>query len=94
MTILVVEHDIAAVLPYADQFILLENGHLLIDGTPDKVLSFMAKEDFFEEAIPTLWQLKFSLETHTTYRFDAWGSEEMAIQEISQLLQKKVSGNA
>ena len=94
MTILVVEHDIAAVLPYADQFILLDKGQLLIADSPDKVLTYMAKEAIFKEAIPPLWQLKFFLEEHTDYKLDAWYSEEAAIQELSQLLQKKVSGNA
>lgn len=94
MTILVVEHDIAAVLPYADQFILLENGRLLIEGRPDKVLAFMDKEEIFKEAIPPLWQAKFLLEAQTAHKFAAWNLETEAIQELSQLLQKKVFGHA
>lgn len=94
MTILIIEHDIAAILPYADQFILLENGQLLINGSPDEVLSYMANEHIFAEAIPPLWQLKFYLEKHTNCKITAWRKETEAIQEITQLLQKKVSGNA
>ncbi|MCE5286616.1 MAG: energy-coupling factor ABC transporter ATP-binding protein [Pelosinus sp.] len=94
MTILVVEHNIAATLPYADHFILLANGALIKNGTPDEVLSLMAKENIFCEAIPPLWQLKFFLESHTNLKLEAWDSEEAASKELTKLLQKKVSGNA
>jgi len=94
ITVLVVEHDIAAVLPYADQFILLENGKLLLSNTPEKVLTFMAHEQVFIEAIPPLWQLKLGLEHHTNYQFTPWCQEEDAIVELQRLLQEEVSKNA
>lgn len=94
MTILVVEHDIAAILPYADRFILLNKGQLLKNAAPAEVLSFMAKEQIFTEAIPPLWQLKLFLEKHTSHQFTAWNKDDDAIAELTHILQKKVLRHA
>jgi energy-coupling factor transport system ATP-binding protein len=94
ITVLVVEHDIATVLPYADQFILLEKGKLIASSTPEQVLTFMADKEIFTEALPPLWQLKIMLEKHTKYHLGPWKQEEDAIAELQQLLQKEVSNNA
>lgn len=89
ITVLVVEHDIATVLPYADQFILLENGQLVLSSTPENVLSFMAKNQIFTEAIPPLWQLKLMLEERTTQQFGPWHKEEEAIIQLHKLLEEE-----
>ncbi len=91
ITILVVEHDIAAILPYADQFILLEHGQLMLSSSPEKVLSFMNDQQLFVEAIPPLWQLKFLLEQQTNYQFSPWRREEDAIMELQDLFPKEVT---
>lgn len=94
ITILVVEHDIATLLPYADQFILLENGQLVLSDSPEKVLSFMNHKQIFIEAIPPLWQLKFLLEKQTTYQFSPWRLEQDAVTELQEVLLKEVTPNA
>ncbi|WP_378951469.1 energy-coupling factor ABC transporter ATP-binding protein [Pelosinus sp. sgz500959] len=94
ITILVVEHDIATLLPYADQFILLENGQLILSDTPENVLSFMNSQQIFVEAIPPLWQLKFQLEKQTTTQFGPWRREQDAITELRQFLLKEVAKDA
>lgn len=94
ITVMVVEHDIAAVLPYADQFILLENGKLLFSNTPENVLSFMSNNQVFIEAIPPLWQLKLGLEHHINYQFEPWRKEQDAIVELHQFLQEEANKNA
>ena len=94
ITILVVEHDIATVLPYADQFILLENGKLMISNTPDHVLTFMTNNHIFIEAIPAIWQLKIMLQDHTKYQFSPWRTEQDAIIELQHLLQEEANPNA
>lgn len=88
ITILAVEHDIATVLPYADQFILLENGQLAHSGTPEQVLTFMSENQIFTEAIPPLWQLKFMLEQHTAQQFAPWLTEEEAIAQLHKILEE------
>lgn len=94
ITVLVVEHDIATVLPYADQFILLENGQLVFSNSPENVLSFMAKNQIFTEAIPPLWQLKLMLEELTTQQFEPWHREEEAIAQLHKLLEEEASKHA
>lgn len=94
ITILVVEHDIATLLPYADQFILLENGQLILSDTPENVLYFMNTNQIFAEAIPPLWQLKFLLEKQTPYKFSPWRQEQDAIAELEQVFPKEVTKNA
>jgi energy-coupling factor transport system ATP-binding protein len=89
ITILVVEHDIATILPYADQFILLEEGKLIISGTPDDVLTFMANHQVFPEAIPPLWQLKLMLEGLTQQALGPWYTEEDAITQLHHILQEE-----
>jgi energy-coupling factor transport system ATP-binding protein len=91
ITILVVEHDIATVLPYADQFILLEKGQLVFSGSPENVLSFMAKNQAFIEAIPPLWQLKIILEELTTEQLAPWLKEEEAIEQLHKILKEEAS---
>jgi energy-coupling factor transport system ATP-binding protein len=94
ITVLVVEHDIAAVLPYADQFILLENGQLVLSSIPEKVLTFMAQNQVFTEAIPPLWQLKLMLEKLTTQQFNPWQEEEEAIEQLRKILEEEAIKHA
>jgi energy-coupling factor transport system ATP-binding protein len=91
ITVLVVEHNIATVLPYADQFILLENGQLIFSSSPETVLSFMAKNQIFPEAIPPLWQLKIMLEELTTEQLAPWLREEEAIEQLHRILEEETS---
>lgn len=88
LTILVVEHDIAQVLPYADQFILMEGGTVLQAGTCAEVFSFMWNHNVSVEAIPPLWQIKLALEADTGCRFANWRSDDDAVAELRALLQK------
>ena len=94
ITVLVVEHDIASVLPYADQFILLEDGKLLFSNTPEKVLTFMSDNQVYIEAIPPIWQLKLTLEQHTRYQLKPWCKEQDAIVELQCFLQEEANKNA
>lgn len=94
ITLLVVEHDIAAVLPYADQFVLLEDGKLLISDTPEKVLTFMDQQQVFMEAIPSLWQLKLGLEKDTNDQLKPWRQEQDAIVELERLLTEEGAKDA
>ena len=94
ITVLVVEHDIAAVLPYADQFILLEEGKLLLASTPENVLTFMSDKQVFIEAIPPIWQLKLALEEHNGNHFEPWRQEQDAIVELQRLLQEEALSHA
>ena len=90
ITVIVVEHDLAKVLPYAEQFVLLVAGKVVKAGKPAEVMTYMYRRQVFTAAIPPLWQLKFMLE-ETTGRLANWRSEEEAITELAALLGDKVA---
>jgi len=85
MTIVVVEHDTARVLPYADQLVLLLKGRVAAAGTPAAVLSTMRQENLFSEALPELWELRLRLE-ESGCRFSNWRDEDDAITELTAIL--------
>jgi len=87
MTILVVEHDIAQVLPYIDQLVLLMEGRIAVAGQPEAALRKMSEESLFQEVIPPLQELRFLLEKHGC-RFGAWRCEADAVRELSAVLQE------
>lgn len=86
LTIVVAEHDIARVLPHADQFALLHKGQLLQAGPPAAVLTHLWRNQLMPEALPPLWRLKFALEAETGRQFAAWQTEQAAIEELTVLL--------
>jgi len=91
LTILVVEHHIAQVLPYADQFILIDKGNVLYSGLPETVMTAMWQNQITPEALPPLWQIKLALQEQTGRQFSAWHDEAEAIAELTALLAKEVS---
>ena len=88
LTIIVVEHDIAQILPYADQFILLNNGKLEQAGPPEDVLNYMWTNQLTPEALPPLWLLKLALQAQSGIQLSAWKTEQSAIDELSACLSK------
>lgn len=94
ITIVVVEHETAKILPYADQFILINGGKCLQSGYPAKVLTYMWKHKIYTEAIPPLWQLKLTLEDKTGFQFADWKNEDDAASELRKLIQKEASISA
>jgi len=87
MTILVVEHDIAQVLPYTDQLVLLMEGRVAVADQPEAALRKMSEKSLFQEAIPPLQELRFLLEKNGC-RFSAWRCEADAVRELSAVLQE------
>ena len=87
MTILVVEHEIARVLPHIDQLVLLLNGRIAVADKPEAALRKMSEESLFQEAIPSLLELRFLLEKNGC-RFGAWQCEADAVRELSAVLEE------
>jgi energy-coupling factor transport system ATP-binding protein len=85
MTVIVVEHDIARILPYADQLVLLLEGRIAITGAPAAVLTTMGQENLFAEALPALWELRLRLAA-SGCRFGNWRDEADAIRELTAAL--------
>ena len=62
MTVVVAEHHLEAVLPYAKRFVLLAEGRIAADGTPEEVMRAMYRQGIYEEAIPDLFRAQLDLE--------------------------------
>lgn len=89
ITIVVVEHETARVLPYADQFILMDNGQCIQSAGPEQVLTYMWNHQLYTEAIPPLWQLKLTLEEQTGASFTIWRNEQDAVNELREIMQRR-----
>ncbi|MBP1764816.1 MAG: Polyamine-transporting ATPase [Firmicutes bacterium] len=87
MTIMVVEHEIARVLPHIDQLVLLLNGSIAVVDQPEAALRKMNAEGLFQEAIPPLLELRFLLEK-SGCRFGTWRCEADAVRELSAALKE------
>lgn len=62
LTVVVAEHHLEAVLPYANRFALLDRGHLLSEGTPEQVMKFMMNHQVYANAIPDIYKVQLVLE--------------------------------
>lgn len=62
LTVVVAEHHLEAVLPYAKRFVLLDGGQIVSEGTPEEVMRCMYKNHIYEEAVPDLFRAQLDLE--------------------------------
>lgn len=62
LTVIVAEHHLEATLPYAKKFILMNQGQIISQGTPEEVMRVMKKDHVYEEAIPDMYRAQLELE--------------------------------
>lgn len=62
ITVIIAEHDLSSVMPYASRFVLMEKGEIAKDGTPKEVIEYMYNNGIYEEAIPPLSLVQLKLE--------------------------------
>ena len=62
ITVIIAEHDLSSVMPYASRFVLMEKGEIAKDGTPKEVIEYMYNNGIYEEAIPPLSLVQLELE--------------------------------
>jgi energy-coupling factor transport system ATP-binding protein len=86
MTLLVVEHDLAKVLAYADRLVVLAGGKVAGQGRPEDVLPAMWHQAGLAAMVPSLWQLKLGLEDRLGERFAAWRDEGEAAAELGEFI--------
>jgi energy-coupling factor transport system ATP-binding protein len=85
ITIVVVEHDLARVIPFAQQLVLLDHGKLILAGDPARVLTHMWQQDVFRLGVPALWQLRLQLE-QAGFVFGKWLTDEQALRELQEFI--------
>lgn len=62
LTVIVAEHHLEAALPYAKKFILMNQGKIISQGTPEEVMRAMKQNHIYEEAIPDMYRAQLTLE--------------------------------
>jgi len=82
MTLLVVEHDLARVLAYADRLVVLTGGRVACEGRPAEVLPKLWGQEELAAMVPPLWQIKFGLEERLEASLEPWRHEEEAVEEL------------
>ncbi len=92
MALLVVEHDLARVLAYADQMVVLAGGRVACQGRPEDVLPAMWRQPGLAAMVPPLWQIKLGLEEKLDESFAAWRNEEEAAAELGGFIAARRRG--
>ena len=82
LAVLVVEHDLARVLAYADQLVVLAGGRVACQGRPGEVLPAIWRQTELAAMVPPLWQIKLGLEERLGTDFAAWRHEDEAAAEL------------
>lgn len=88
-TVIVVEHQLSRVLPYASQIIVLQAGNLKFAGDVEATLRFMWQQAELKQGVPTLWRIKLTIEDQTGVRLGTWKTESQAAEELNQLTSAK-----
>lgn len=89
LTVVVAEHHLEAVLPFATRFLLLDHGKIAAEGAPEDVMREMYKDHIYEEAIPDLFRAELTLEDEG-YKFPrAFLNMEDAVYSVSETAGKK-----
>lgn len=84
-TIIVVEHQLARVLPHATQLVVMQAGNLRFAGSLAEAMTFMWQQPDLRLGVPPLWAIKLSLEEQTGLALGEWKTERQAAQELTAL---------
>ncbi len=82
-TVVVVEHQLERVLPYASQVIVLQAGSLKFAGDLGQTLAFMWQRPELRLGVPPLWAIKLELEEQTGLTFGIWKTANQAAIELN-----------
>lgn len=82
LTVVVAEHHLEAVLPYAKRFVLLDGGHIVSEGTPEEVMRAMYQNHIYEEAIPDIFRAQLDLEAAGEHFQKPFLSMENAVESV------------
>ena len=78
ITVVVIDHDLHAVLPYANRMVLVDGGELKIDSSVENVLSYMYDTNTYVDALPSLFVTYKSLAAKGIALDTPWLSLESA----------------
>jgi len=78
ITVIVIDHDLHAVLPYANRLALLVDGEIVSDGSVEETLRYMYNHNICIESLPTIFKAYMKLEAAGLELPTTWLSIESA----------------
>jgi len=82
MTVVVVEHNINFLLPYATNMVVMNKGKVAAQGTFEQAAAMAYEVPELRPNLPELWQIKLNLEKRFNIKLGAWRKAEDAIKEL------------
>ena len=83
MTIILVEHEIELMAQFVDRFIVLDEGQILLDGTPEEVFSHREVFEKIGIFVPTVTEIASIIDK----KYDKWDGSDYPIT-LDGMLQK------
>ena len=88
LTVIVVEHELAYVLPYATQMLALVDGRVAACGGLEEAFSALWAQAALRTLVPELWQIKFTMEQMLQRTLGEWRTAEDAAAALQTALTK------
>lgn len=86
ITVVVIDHDLHAVLPYANRLVLMVDGEIRSDADVPTTLRYMYEHDIYVDALPSIFVTYLRLEA-AGYTFPApWLSVEAAKKGLTSVV--------
>ena len=85
ITVVVIDHDLHAVLPYANRMALMVDGEIVCDSDVATTLEYMYNHDIYVEALPSVFTTYMELEKAGYHSDEPWLSIESAIKGLHHI---------
>jgi len=99
ITVVVIDHDLHAVLPYANRMALMVDGSVACDADVPTTLRYMYEHNIHVDALPSVFTTYMELEQAGYHSDEPWLSIESAIKGLHQIemahaIQNEVHGES
>ena len=99
ITVVVIDHDLHAVLPYANRMALMVDGSVACDADVPTTLRYMYEHNIHVDALPSVFTTYMELEQVGFHSDEPWLSIESAIKGLHQIemahaIQNEVHGES
>ena len=85
ITVVVIDHDLHAVLPYANRMALMVDGEIVCDSDVATTLEYMYNHNIYVEALPSVFTTYMELEKAGYHSDEPWLSIESAIKGLHHI---------
>ena len=72
ITVVVIDHDLHAILPYANRMVLLVEGKVACDASLSETLQYMYEHDIYTDALPSLFKASMDLHRGGVPVYEPW----------------------